>query len=254
MLIRGLRSSPLVIRKENVMDKIEFNIYLTDGGFWCIEQGVVRSFLFIGEEEALLVDCLFGGDLKSECEKLTDKPIRVVITHADGDHTGCALQFDKVYMHPAEFDRYYLKNNHDAPATPLWEGDVIDIGSFRFEVILIPGHTPGSIALLEREKRFLIGGDSIQSGPMFMFGDGRNVSAYHASMEKLKRFRPDFDKIYSSHHSLIEDPAVIDDLALFAADVIAGDLPEPTDDPGGKAPPHVKLYSRGNAHFLLEKP
>ena len=214
----------------------------------------VRSFLFVGDSEALLVDCCFGGDLRSVCEGITDKPVRVVITHADGDHTGCARQFEKIYMHPAEFDRYYLKNNHDTPAAPLWEGDVIDIGTFRFEVILIPGHTPGSIVLLEREKRFLIGGDSIASGPIFMFGDGRNVPAFLASMEKLKNLRADFDKVYGSHHRLIEDPAVIDDLASFAADVLAGDLPEPQDDPGGKAPPHVRLYCRGNAGFLLAKP
>ena len=236
------------------MDEKRFNIYLTDDGFWCIEQMGVRSFLFVGDDEALLVDCVFDGDLRAECEKLTDKPIRVTITHADGDHTGCARQFDKVYMHPAEFDRYYLKNNHDTPAAPLWEGDIIDIGTFRFEVILIPGHTPGSVVFLEREKRFLIGGDSIASGPIFMFGEGRNVPAFLASMEKMKGLRYAFDKVYGSHHSLIEDPAVIEDLASFAEDVIAGDLPEPRDDPGGHAPPYVKLYSRGNAHFLLAKP
>ncbi len=236
------------------MDEKKFSTSLTEDGFWCIEQMGVRSFLFVGDSEALLVDCCFGGDLRSVCEGITDKPIRVVITHADGDHTGCARQFEKIYMHPAEFDRYYLKNNHDAPAAPLWEGDVIDIGTFRFEVILIPGHTPGSIVLLEREKRFVIGGDSIASGPIFMFGDGRNVPAFLASMEKLKNLRADFDKVYGSHHRLIEDPAVIDDLASFAADVLAGDLPEPQDDPGGKAPPHVRLYCRGNAGFLLAKP
>ena len=236
------------------MDDKAFKVSFTQDGFWCIEQMGVRSFLFVGDEEALLVDCCFDGDLKTVCKDITDKPVRVVITHADGDHTGCARQFDKVYMHPAEFDRYYLKNDPVAPAAPLWEGDVIDIGAFRFEVFLIPGHTPGSIVLLERDKRFLIGGDSLQAAPIFMFGEGRNVPAYLASMEKMKNLRDGFDRIYASHHSLIEDPAIIDDLALFAGDVIAGDLPEPTDDPGGHAPPHVKLYSRGNAHFLLGKP
>lgn len=237
--------------RDSDMDDSRYNVFQTDDGFWCIEQTFVRSFLFEGEREALLVDCLLDGELKARCECITDKPIRVIITHADGDHTGCAGQFDKVYMHPAEFDRYSLKNKAVAPAAPLWEGDVIDIGTFRFEVVLIPGHTPGSIALLEREKRFLIGGDSIQSGPIFLFGEGRNVPAFLASMEKLKKLRGSFDKVYASHHGLTEDPAVIDDLAAFAANVIAGDLPEPREDPGGKAPPYVKLYSRGKAHFLL---
>lgn len=236
------------------MDDWVFKSYPAKDGFICIEQMGVRSFLFIGQEEALLVDCCFGGDLKSVCRNLTDKPLRVVLTHADGDHTGCAVQFEKIYMHPAEFDRYYLKNNPVAPAAPLWEGDRIDIGTFCFEVILIPGHTPGSIALLEREKRFLLGGDSIQSAPIYLFGEGRNVPAYLASMEKMKNLRGSFDKVYASHHDLIEDPAVLDELAAFAEDVIAGDLPEPQDDPGGHTPDYVKLYSRGNAHFLLAEP
>lgn len=35
---------------------------------------------------------------------------------------------------------------------PLWEGTVIDLGFWKFEVILTPGHTPGSIMLLDRGK------------------------------------------------------------------------------------------------------
>lgn len=52
----------------------------------------------------------------------------------------------------------------------LWEGTVIDLGFWKFEVILTPGHTPGSIMLLDREKRLLISGDTIQAGDIYMFG------------------------------------------------------------------------------------
>ena len=58
------------------MDDKRFKVYQTEDGFWCIEQMGVRSFLFIGDDEALLVDCVFDGDLKGECEKLTDKNIQ----------------------------------------------------------------------------------------------------------------------------------------------------------------------------------
>ena len=57
-----------------------------DEKFWAIEQNGVRCYLFEGEDMALLVDAGFGGDLKTVCEKLTDKPIQLLITHADGDH------------------------------------------------------------------------------------------------------------------------------------------------------------------------
>ena len=230
-----------------------FTSYVTEDGFLCIEQGGVRCFLFIGEREALLVDCAFEGDLKTYCETLTDKPIRVVITHADGDHTGGAIGFEKLCMHPAEFSRYYEKNSVSAsvPASALWENTVIDLGNWRFEVVLIPGHTPGGIALLEREKRFLIGGDTIQSGAVFMFGEGRNMPAFLSSMEKMQQLRGSFDKIYASHHNLIESPDVIDDLESFARDVLAGNLPEPAPTEDSWLPPQVKLFSRGKAHFLM---
>ena len=94
--------------RKSDMDDSRYNVFQTEDGFWCVEQSFVRSFLFVGEQEALLVDCLLDGDLKALCERITDKPVRVVITHADGDHTGCAGQFDTIYMHPTEFDRYYL--------------------------------------------------------------------------------------------------------------------------------------------------
>ena len=228
-----------------------FTSYKTEDGFTCIEQQGVRSFLFEGADRALLVDCCFGGDLKSYCETLTDKPIQVVITHADGDHTGGAKGFDRLWMHPAEFARYYEKNNVLAVAEPLWENTVIDLGSWCFEVVLIPGHTPGGIALLEREKRFLIGGDTLQSGGIFMFGDGRNMPAFLASMKKLQTLRGAFDRIYASHNNLIEKPEIIDSLEDFAGDVLAGNLPEPEAAEGGFLPPNVKIYSKGDAHFLL---
>lgn len=43
---------------------------------------------------------------------------------------------------------------------------------YHFEVVLIPGHTPGSIALWEKEKRFLISGDSVTNATTFLFGRG----------------------------------------------------------------------------------
>ena len=83
----GCAAARFFNERDSSMDDSRYNVFQTDDGFWCIEQTFVRSFLFVGEREALLVDCLLDGDLKARCENITDKPIRVVITHADGDHT-----------------------------------------------------------------------------------------------------------------------------------------------------------------------
>lgn len=168
-------------------------------GFWAIEQQGVRCFLLEGEEYALLVDTGYGGELREVCAGLTDKPIRLVHTHSDRDHVGASDQFAPWYMHPAEFSTHQLKNGTPAGCLPIWEGEIIDLGTYRLEVVLIPGHTPGSIALLERDKRFIIGGDSIQDNPIYMFGPGRDLAAFAASMEKLQGLQDAFDTVYPSH-------------------------------------------------------
>jgi hydroxyacylglutathione hydrolase len=81
-------------------------------------------------------------------------------------------------MHLSEFDYYKSKNENAVPMEAVWEGDIIDLGTYSLEVIPIPGYTPGCIALLEKEKRFIIGEDIIQLGSMFMFGNGSNFHAY----------------------------------------------------------------------------
>ena len=169
-------------------------------GAWRIEENMVRMFLFEGTEKALLVDTGFGaGDLKAVVAELTQKPVMVVNTHADGDHTGCNGQFGKTHMHPAEFVHYYENGAQSAEALPLQDGETIDLGGRRFEIILIPGHTTGSIALLDRDNRLLITGDTVSQGPVFMFGTFRNFEAYIVSLRRLIALDGSYDAVYPSH-------------------------------------------------------
>lgn len=46
----------------------------------------------------------------------------------------------------------------------LHDGDVIKVGEGELEVIHVPGHSPGSIALYDREDGFLISGDALFNG------------------------------------------------------------------------------------------
>ncbi|MBQ3009207.1 MAG: MBL fold metallo-hydrolase [Oscillospiraceae bacterium] len=220
--------------------------------FWVIHQQGVRCFLFEGEDMALLVDAGFGGKLKEECEKLTDKPIHLILTHADGDHTGAAAQFGPVMMHPAEFAYCEMRSGKAVNAIPVWEDDVIDIGTFRFEIILISGHTPGSIALLEREKRFIITGDTVGTEPVYMFNTGRNMPAYLAAVRKLKGMSEDFDVIYASHGKINPPKDILRQLCVLAGEITNGKYP-----PAKPAPAHmpetVKIYAKGDAAFYCEK-
>lgn len=224
-----------------------YTAYALDDRSWRIEENGVRSFLFLGEKRALLVDTGFGtGDLRACVENLTNLPIILVNTHADRDHIGCNAQFAAAHMHPAEYDRYGAGDVESA--RPLWEGDTIDLGNRRFAVILIPGHTPGSIALLDEENRLLISGDSVQTGNIFMFGPGRNLPAYIASLEKLMDLRDSFDTVYPSHGNFPLSSDILPDLLEGSRRALAGEIPCTPAEIHGMA---VRVCDMGVAKLLL---
>ncbi|MBQ3201466.1 MAG: MBL fold metallo-hydrolase [Clostridia bacterium] len=216
--------------------------------FYAVEEGGVRMFLVIGEDKAMLVDTGFGtGDLKAFVETLTDKPVFVVTTHGDGDHLGCHHQFTEIFLHPCDID-YIASKGKPVPAIhPLWDGDSITVGKYTFEILHLPGHTPGSVMLLEKTLRVLIAGDAVQCGSIYMFGAGRCAPAYIHSMEKLNAIKDTFDTVLPSHSELPVSPSILPDLIRGAKDLLDGKLiAEPPLREG--MPCHS--YDCGTAKFL----
>ena len=219
------------------------------GGAWRIEDDAVRCFLFTGEDYALLVDTGFGAgeaDLKSAIDSLTDLPLILVNTHADHDHTGCNHQFGTAFIHPAEL---YHPDLPDQTFSAIWENDLIDLGGRSFEVIHIPGHTPGSIALLDRGNRILVGGDSVQVGPIYMFGPMRNLPAYLHSMERLEDYMDAFDTVYPSHHDFPIPSSIIPTLRAAGERLLRGECKVQMVEVHGNTFP---LCDMGEVKFLYE--
>ena len=205
------------------------NVTKIEKHFWIIEENGVRIFLFEGTKKALLIDTGFGSlPLKDMVSELTDLPVFVIHTHTDVDHIGCDKDFHPIYMHPSEMD--YYKNGLPEGRSmdnvyPVWENDIIDLGHWKFEVILTPGHTPGSIMLLERQHRMLISGDTIQNQHIFLFGPGRNVPAFQHSLKKIIEMSDNFDSIWPSHGSYPLQPNIIPSILKGSQDLLAGKLP-----------------------------
>lgn len=44
------------------------------------------------------------------------------------------------------------------------EGEVIEVGTLKFEVISTPGHTPGGVCYLERNEKVMLSGDTLFAG------------------------------------------------------------------------------------------
>jgi glyoxylase-like metal-dependent hydrolase (beta-lactamase superfamily II) len=77
-----------------------------------------------------------------------------------------------------------------APAAPtrlIDEGDVVDLGDRRFEVLHLPGHTPGEVGLWEAETGTLLPGDCVYENPPFLDElPESNIDDYRRSMARLR--------------------------------------------------------------------
>jgi len=148
---------------------------------------------------------------------LREKEILAVASHSHFDHIGNHHEFDVRACHPNEADTLAHPCPHatladrfaviemfsklppdgfvqaeytvrPAPASRLLEdGDVIDLGDRSFEVIHVPGHSPGSIALWEAASGILFSGDAVYDGPLVDDAFHSCADDYIESMEKLKK-------------------------------------------------------------------
>ncbi|MDG2211766.1 MAG: MBL fold metallo-hydrolase [Acidimicrobiales bacterium] len=88
---------------------------------------------------------------------------------------------------PAGFPDVETLPFRPATATRLLdEGDRIDLGDRAFEILHLPGHSPGSIGLIDRDARLLISGDAIYDGPLLDGLPGSDISAYLHTMDRLR--------------------------------------------------------------------
>lgn len=113
-------------------------------------------------------------DAPAEAEKLLQAlegttPGRILITHGHPDHLG-ALSALRASLHAPVL--VHRRDAHDLPVAAdgfVEDGDRVECGEVRLQVIHTPGHTEGSICLYS--KGVLISGDTLFPG-----GPGRTRS------------------------------------------------------------------------------
>jgi glyoxylase-like metal-dependent hydrolase (beta-lactamase superfamily II) len=174
-----------------------------------------------GRDRDLLVDSGMGVvSLRQHVPLVTEKRCLAVASHTHFDHVGCHHEFEDRYVHSAEchilenptpkntLSEPYVQDDiftqlppmpyqsreysvKRAPATViLLDGDTIDLGDRRFEVIHTPGHSPGGIALYERSAGILFTGDILYDGPLIEDCFHSDPDAYIASMRRLLDIKP----------------------------------------------------------------
>lgn len=194
---------------------------------YMLDDGRVRQFLILGSNAALLLDTGFtDSDVPTAVRTVTDAPLQVLLTHGDLDHAGGLGNFEEAWLHEKDWNLVHASTR----LHPLREGDTFCCGDWKLQVIEIPGHTYGSVAFADFEKKVLFSGDSVQKGgPIYLFGSHRNLNLYIQSERKLEAMACRFETIYPCHHFCPVTPDYIGKNRQDAEALQAGILPnEPT--------------------------
>ena len=175
-------------------------------GVHVVPMGNANAFLIEGEDGLTLVD---AGDPHKEAivfeaisrlGRRPDELKHLILTHCHSDHIGSAAAIvqktgARTYMHPLDIPLaesggpfrpmspapgllrqvmcrlFYDQNKRVAPVVidqPLRDGEILPIAG-GFQIIHIPGHCAGQVALLWRQGRMLFAGDVCMN--LLGFGD-----------------------------------------------------------------------------------
>lgn len=189
------------------------------------DRSCVMMYLVVGAEKAALVDSGFGvtDTLRGFVEKLTDRPIVCIVAHGHPDHAGAAALFDEIWMSEKDepllpvslsyerrmddvfgpgpdgkarnvdeelkaYCREHIVMTEKLPYRPLHDGDVFDLGGRRLEAVAIPGHTQGSMALVNKEENYALVSDcfSRRTALVKMPEEKRvGITAYRDGLERF---------------------------------------------------------------------
>ncbi|OGF57683.1 MAG: hypothetical protein A2Z21_05390 [Candidatus Fraserbacteria bacterium RBG_16_55_9] len=129
----------------------------------------------------------------------------IVNTHAHPDHIGgdeyLKGQLKAPLLLPREDLELFqiLLGDVLKPDQLLQEGDTLEVGQVQFEVLKTPGHTPGSVILLERRERVIFTGDLLFAGSIGRtdFPGGSDIEM-RKSLERLVKLEGDW-RVYPGH-------------------------------------------------------
>jgi glyoxylase-like metal-dependent hydrolase (beta-lactamase superfamily II) len=220
------------------------------------EAGKFHAYLVEGAEHAALIDCGTGfGDIRSHVVTLTSRPVVALCTHGHWDHIGGAHRFEQVGIHQSEADALrrprvadsaaqFLRNLqqesdggppaatlddfHVEPVEPafyLEQGQVIDLGDRQLQVWHTPGHSPGSVCLLDEAERLLFCGDILYEGAIYLHLAGSDPARMLQSYEMLAEMAWDINLVMPGHGMTPTDGRLILEVTDGLRRTLAGERP-----------------------------
>ncbi len=260
-----------------------FDVYRVEPGVFALVEAnqfqEAISYLIVGSDQALLFDTGLGMvPIRPVVEALTKLPIRVLNSHTHYDHVGGNAEFDQVlaldtpytkanqagfphaelagevaaesFCHgaPAGLDTAAFQTNPWRPTQVVADGDTIDLGGRRLEIIQVPGHTPDAVALLDRTNGLLWTGDSYYDATIWLYVPETDLDSYEQSLEKLVTLAPALKRLLPAHNTISADPAHLR-LALEAIRRVRSGSVKGTEESDNRV-----VFGFGDFSILTSKP
>jgi glyoxylase-like metal-dependent hydrolase (beta-lactamase superfamily II) len=260
-----------------------FAVYRIEAGVFALyephQAQEVLSWLVLGDKRALLFDTGMGlAPIRPVVEELTRLPVVALNSHTHYDHMGGNAEFDEVLALDSDYGRHNAGGwDHDAVAGELEpsvfcaeklpgfdaaryrirpfratglvaDGDVIDLGGRRLEVLGLPGHSPDSIALLDRALGLLWSGDTFYEGQIWLYFPGTELDAYARSVARLAGLVSGVRRVLPSHNTPVASPGRLVALARAFDMVRQGSTPSRPSRDG------LVEYPFEGFSFLMRRP
>ena len=200
----------------------------------------VISFLILGTDRALLLDSGMGiGNIRAVVEGLTNLPVIVVNTHSHYDHVGDNYRFTEIWafdndaqvariergLSSAECGKFLQPGSYlelppgfDPAAYEIKPAKVtrrlchmqaIDLGSRTLTVHHTPGHSPGSLCLLDSHEGFLFTGDTFYPGMLYAHFAESDFDLYLQSLEYLVTLLDQINYLCPAHNEACVAPDLL---------------------------------------------
>ena len=186
-----------------MMNPTTFSAFELDEGVFVELLPLLRDnvgYVLVWGQAAVVVDAPDGPVIHHYLQSRGLRLEMIVNTHSHYDHVGGNL-----YLQEHTNCRVAGPDSSEIPglSTPLRDGDRLDVGPFRFEVLATPGHTLSDLSLFDPQYGICFCGDSL-----FVGGCGRLFEGSPAQMwNSLQRLRglPDHTALFCGHNYAVDN-------------------------------------------------
>jgi glyoxylase-like metal-dependent hydrolase (beta-lactamase superfamily II) len=177
----------------------EIQVHQLNADTYILRQSLCTSFeapfmyLLFGDDKALLEDTGDGGidivgtvaDLIDQREAQVGHQIELVVanSHAHGDHVQGNQAFANAGATMVGLSVSSIVNFFDLPGWPVQLGSY-ELGNRQLEIMGIPGHESRHIAIYDTKYGFLLTGDTLYPGRLYV----SDFAAYKQSINALTTF------------------------------------------------------------------